>query len=183
MKNTFAVPNSQLYEKILLATAALSLTYAAYKFGEGVKPGTYRLGLLAKFADYLAFAVIAMIAIDADDYQYSVRVIFGLVGFMWEFHSLMKLGWNFLDYTFREMMYDTFCIGMALFGSSGRCPPPLDLYCKIVGMLLILVFYGWPKPLLHLKSLDTVEDHHCVMCDLAMERYPEKVVRLLEGSV
>ncbi|CAN0922799.1 hypothetical protein LINGRAHAP2_LOCUS33234 [Linum grandiflorum] len=117
---------------VVLATAALSLTYAAYKFGEGVESGTYILGRLAKFVNYSAFALIALMASRQSDLD---RTLFGMLGFMWEFHSLMKLGWNFLDYNFFEMI-----------------ATPLA-------------------------------SCHCAVCVLAMERYPEKMVELLEGSV
>ncbi|CAN0922797.1 hypothetical protein LINGRAHAP2_LOCUS33232 [Linum grandiflorum] len=89
----------------ILVTAALSLTYAAYKFGEGVKAGTYRLGRLVKIMDYLAFVLITAIVADGDDGQRSVMPILGLVGFIWEFCCLMKLGWNFVDYTLFEMVF------------------------------------------------------------------------------
>ncbi|CAN0922801.1 hypothetical protein LINGRAHAP2_LOCUS33236 [Linum grandiflorum] len=165
----------------VLSTAALSLTYAAYKFGEGDGAGTYRFGLLAKLVDYSAFVLIAVIAADEGDRQTLFRLIIGVVGFMWEFHSLLKLGWNFLDYTFFEMLFpDTYCIiGLVVIS----WPQPDLKYFQIVMPLLLFVLAETFKYLFHMKIFDTIEDRHYGMCILAMERYPEKVVELLEGSV
>ncbi|CAN0907613.1 hypothetical protein LINGRAHAP2_LOCUS24894 [Linum grandiflorum] len=167
---------------IVLITAALSLTYATYKIGEGVEAGTYRLGCLAKFVNFSAFALIAVMAAQGnDDQQTYYRTSLGLVGFMWEFHCLLKLGWNLLDYTFPEMFFtDAICI-ISLFGASR---PDLDAYIVIGTCLFVFALTGAMKFfLLHLKNCDTIEDRHCVMCDRAMQYYPERVVELLEGSV
>ncbi|CAN0922798.1 hypothetical protein LINGRAHAP2_LOCUS33233 [Linum grandiflorum] len=168
---------------VVLAIAALSVTYAAYKFGERVEAGAYRLGCLVKVVDYLAFALIAVMAGGGSggDRQTDDRLMFGLVGFMWEFHCLMKLGWNFLDYTFFEMVItDTACIFVMLTIRPTRSPMN---YASVISCLLMFVLLGALKYLLHLTIFDTIEDRHCVMCNLVMERYPEKVVELLEGSV
>ncbi|CAN0922800.1 hypothetical protein LINGRAHAP2_LOCUS33235 [Linum grandiflorum] len=165
----------------VFATTALSLTYAAYKFGERVEAGTYRLGRLAKIVDFSAFALIALMAGVGGDLQTSVRSSFGVVGFMWQFHCLMKLGWKFVDYTLFEMfLIDTGCISIFCAAS----PPWSDMnYAIVILWLLYFVLLCDMKCHFLGTNFDTVEDRHCVMCHLAMERYPEKVVELLEGSV
>ncbi|CAN0922564.1 hypothetical protein LINGRAHAP2_LOCUS33115 [Linum grandiflorum] len=161
----------------ILATAALSLTYAAYKFGERVEAGTYILGSLPKFVDYSAFALIAVMASSPVDF---VRPLLGMVGFMWQFHCLMKLGWKFVDYTFAEMLLiDTLCI-TTLFAVR-RTRIDMEYSTIVIFSLLFSVFFGAMKYSVYWMIFDTIEDRSCGVCILAMERYPEKVVELLES--